>query len=312
MNEWKKFKVGVAASSGFNEDCRRFDSVSHTSHVSAAINIIEAGEVRPSLVFDKSKLNEQRILVSWLSPNYWSTGFRYGNIRFDFSFNELIKNKKFYWVESIAYQVEACRILITDIDRNSQLDPYDPTSKNGPWWFDEANDQHYFNGKHCLEFMIEAPISLSYLKKLDFVDHHKNYCSVHRQNPTRCPEFGLNSSKGGAIFLTRAAVTGIDLSQLSTHFVIENGNPSFELELAFSEFAFKISRKVNFKGTLTEESESSIAVMRAIMSAFTFGLKEEAKLLCAMFQDEDNFNNVAAIVFADTVGYSKWHKLVRD
>ncbi len=309
MSEWKKFKVGVPAVTGFNKDCQQFNSVSHTSHVSSAINIIEVGEVRPSLVFDESKLNDQRILVSWLSPNHWSTGFRYGNIRFDFSFSELIENKKYYWVESIPYKIEACRILITDIDRDSQLVPYDPTLKCGPWWFDEPNDQHYFNGKYCLEFMIEAPINLSHLKKFDFVDHHKIYCSIHRNNPKKCPELGLNSSKGSAAFLTRAAVSGVDLSQLSSHFVRENGRPSGELAFAFNEFAWKVSRNVKFSGILTEESKSSVAVMRAVMSAFTFGRAEESKLLCAMFQNETSFGNVAAMVIAEVVGLDEWDKL---
>ena len=307
MSEWNKFKVGKPGS--FNNDCQQFDSVSHTSHVSSAINIIEAGEVRPSLVFDKSKLNKERILVSWLSPNQWSDGFRYGNIRFDFSFADIIKNKRFYWVEAISYQPNACRILITDIDRDSQLDTYDPLANNGPWWFDEINDQHYYNGKYCLEFMIEAPIKLRHLKKLDFVKHHDKYCSVHPTDQNNCSELGYDPSKGGAIFITRAAVAGVDLSHLSSHFIREKGKPTNELLFAFSEFA-KITKKVNFSGTLMEGSEPSVAVMRAIMSAFTFGSRDEAKLLCAMFNDETSFDNVAARVFADIVGLKKWETLV--
>lgn len=310
MSEWNKFKVGVPAAKGFNSDCVRFDSVSHTSHIAPAISIIEAGEIRPSLVFDKSKLNDQRILVSWLSPNHWSTGFRYGNVRFDFSFRDLIEGRRFYWVESIAYKVKACRILITDIDRDSQLEPYDPTLKTGPWWFDAADEQHYFNNDHCLEFMVEAPIRLEHLSNLDFVDHHSTYCSVHPNNPKKCPERGLNSSKGGALFLTRAAVAGLDLSSLSKYFVRENGKPTNSLEFAFNDFAFKVSRKVEFVGTLTKESETSIAIGRAIMSAFTFGALEEAKLLCAMFQDEDSFAAVVATVLAETVGLQDWEKLL--
>lgn len=310
MSEWKKFKVGVPAEKGFNPDCVRFDSVSHTSHIGSAISIIEAGEIRPSLVFDESKLNDQRILVSWLSPNHWSTGYRYGTVRFDFSFHDLIEGKRYYWVESIAYKISACRILITDIDRDSQLEPYDPTLKNGPWWFDSANNQHYFNNNHCLEFMIEAPITLEHLCNFDFVDHHSSYCSVHRKNPKKCFELGLNSSKGGALFITRAAVAGTDLSPISEYLVRENGKPTNSLEFAFNDFALRISRKVKFSGELTQDSEHSIAVARAIMSAFTFGSTEEAKLLCSMFQDEDSFAAAVAMVIAETVGLPDWASLV--
>lgn len=309
MSEWKKFKVGVPAATGFNPDCVRFDSVSHTSHIGTAISIIEAGEIRPSLVFDESKLNDQRILVSWLSPNHWSTGYRYGNVRFDFSFDNLIEGRRYYWVESIAYKIRACRILITDIDRNSQLEPYDPTLKNGPWWFDSANQQHYFNNNYCLEFMIEAPIKLKHLRNFDFVDHHSAYCSAHRKSPKKCSELGLKSSKGGALFITRAAVGGVDLSAVSEYFVRENGKPTTPLEFAFNDFAFLISRKVDFSGTLTPYSESSKAVARAIMSAYTFGSTGDAKLLCGMFQDEDSFAAVVAMVIAETVGLPDWKSL---
>ena len=309
MSEWDKFTVGNPALRGFNTDCMPFDSVSHTSHVASAISIIDAGEIRPSLVSDTSKLNDKRILVSWLSPNDWGPGFRYGNVRFNFSFNKLIQSKQCYWVESIAYKTKACRILITDMDRDHQLKPYDPTAKTGPWWFDTNNDQHYFNGMYCIEFMIEAPIKLDQLTKLDFVKHHAIYCSAHRYNANNCAELGLDSSKGAALFLTRAAVSGLDLSDLSVHFVKENVSPTTELENGFYEFAVRISRKVTFTGTLTERSKYSVAVMRGIMSAFTFGSKEESKLLCAMFQSETSFINVAAMVIADTVGLKQWEKL---
>jgi len=310
MSEFKKFRVGVPATHGFTVDCMPFDSVSHTSHANSAISIIEAGEIRPSLVFDESILNDQRILVSWLSPNHWSTGYRYGNVRFNFSFNNIIQRKRYYWVESIAYKIRACRILITDINREAQLKPYDPTLKNGPWWFDEDGDQHYFNNNYCLEFMIEAPIKLDHLSKLDFVEHHPTYCSIHRNNPKKCSELRNNSARGGALFLTRAAAARLDLSPFSNHFVRKSGNPTDALEFAFSEFASKVSRNVNFTGSLTQESESGQAVARAIMSAFTFGSKEDAKLLCAMFRDEDSFAAAAAMVIGETLGLENWEKLV--
>lgn len=312
MSEWEKFKVGKPANKGFTSSCKPFDSVSHTSHISSAIDIIEAGEVRPSLVFDESILNDQRILVSWLSPNYWSTGFRYGNIKFDFSFNELIEGKKFYWVEAVAYKIQACRILITDINRKSQLEPYDPASKAGPWWFDTANNIHYFNNNYCLEFMFEAPVELDLLKKLDFVEHHSSYCSINRYSPNRCRELGLNSSRGGALFLTRAAVAKVNLSGFSKHFIRDNGKPNNILEFAFLEFVSQVSLNTKFSGTLTEDSESSIAVMRAIMSAFTFSSKKEAKFLSALFKNLPAFTNTAAILMAKVVGLEKWEELTNS
>ena len=120
MKDWEKFKIG--------KYCNPFDLVSYTSHVNSAVDIIRDKEIRPSLVFDELKLNKYRILVSWLSPNYWG-GFRYGNIRFQFDFASLIRDRLYYWVECIAYKVPACRILITDINRDEMLQKYDPKVK---------------------------------------------------------------------------------------------------------------------------------------------------------------------------------------
>ena len=147
MPTWSKFKVGAPAIKGFNQDCQKFETVSHTSHVASALSILDRGEIHPYLVFDESKLNDQRILVSWLSPNHWGVGFRYGNIRFDFDFKSLIDDKHFYWVELGRVQDSLlARILVTDKNHDGDLEEYDPTTKKGPWWHDTVSDQHYYNG----------------------------------------------------------------------------------------------------------------------------------------------------------------------
>lgn len=312
MNEWERYKVGKPAKNGFNRSCHEFDSVSHTSHIASAIDIIQALEVKPSLVYDESKLNKERILVTWLSPNDWGgTGFRYGNIRFDFAFNALIKGKKFYWVESIKkYKIAACRILITDINRDGQLPSYDPSAKIGPWWFDSASDQHYYNNNYCLEFMVEESVSLEKLKKLDFVSHHKVYCSIHRYNPGKCSEFGLDSNKGGAIFLTRAIVSGTNLTRLRSHFVNESDEPLNGLLGSFEEFYYKVSSYITFKGSNTQGSRETTALMHAIMSAFTYDRINEAKLLAAMYKSKNIFIEVAAREMSAAVGLNDFKILI--
>ena len=38
---------------------------------------------------------------------------------------------------------------------------YDPTAKEGPWWYDPKTDRHYHNAKRaCVEFMIEEELWL--------------------------------------------------------------------------------------------------------------------------------------------------------
>ena len=85
------------------------------THIRNAIEIIRGSQLAPQLIYDKSRLNTQRILVLWLSPNDWSGagGFRYGNVSFDFNWASIIESKRFYWVGAMPYTPSACRILIT-------------------------------------------------------------------------------------------------------------------------------------------------------------------------------------------------------
>lgn len=310
MPEWSKFKVGTPALKGFNQDCQRFETISHTSHVASALSILDRGEIRPYLVFDESKLNDQRILVSWLSPNYWGVGFRYGNIRFEFDFKSLIENKRFYWVESVAYKIPACRILVTDKDHDGDLEPYDPTSKKGPWWHDTASDQHYYNGFHCLEFMFECSISMKNIRTVDFVDHHSTFCSIHRTNPSRCEELGFRAARGCAMFMARAVASGFSLKKLSLYLIQDSGRPNSMLEFAFDELRSRVSRKVSFDGDLKAKSKEAAAVAQAICSAFSFHQIDAAKKLASLFCTEEDCDSALAMAVSETVDLANWAHLV--
>ncbi len=309
MSEWAKFKVGTSELGNYNQACQQFESISHTSHVATALSILDREEIRPYLVFDESKLNDQRILVSWLSPNYWGVGFRYGNIRFDFDFKNLIEGKLFYWVESVAYKIPACRILVTDRNHNGELAAYDPTTKEGPWWHNTANDQHYYNGKHCIEFMFECSISLESIRTIDFVDHHPNFCSIHRTNPDRCEELGFSASKGGAMFLARAVTTDFSPKKLAPYLIQNSEYPKSNLEVAFNEL-LHVSRKVNFNGNLTTKSEEASAVAQGICSAYSFHQLSNAKKLASLFHTEDDCHSALAVVISKAVNLTNWKQLI--
>lgn len=107
---WSKYKVGrPSTTKSWTDSCRPCKEVSHVSHVEAALKIVGEKKIRQGLVFDESMLNTERILVTWVSPNSWVNGFRYGNVRFTYDFVDLIKGKKFYWVEAMtAYSPTAC------------------------------------------------------------------------------------------------------------------------------------------------------------------------------------------------------------
>lgn len=310
MPPWKKFKVGTPDTEGFNTDCQQFETVSHTSHVDAALSIVERGEIRPYLVFDESILNDQRILVSWLSPNHWGTGFRYGNIKFDFEFRPLIEDKKFYWVEAIAYKIPAPRILVTDKNHDSELEPYDPRVKNGPWWHDVDKDKHYYNNNYCLEFMFEDSVSLADLRTIDFVDHHSSYCSVHRKSPSKCVMLGYSGSRGGAMFLARAVASGQNLKKLRSNFVRENGRPNSNIEFSFEELRRLASRKVSFAGDLDSGSKNAEAVAKAICAAFSFDQIDNSRQLASLFRTEKGFDRAIAEVFGQVVGLEEWERLI--
>lgn len=186
-----------------NPGCQPFETVSHVSHVQQALHICEDREIRAGLVYDESILREDRITVVWLSPNTWKDGFRYGNIQFDYDWRLLFEGRKVYWVEKIdKYNPVACRFLLTTrrVEKGirEKLIPYDPSKRNGPWWYDQKNDIHYRNGDITLEFMVDNSLNISDCISIKFVDHHRNMCCIDAKN---CKDKGLYQSEGGAKFL---------------------------------------------------------------------------------------------------------------
>ena len=176
--EWSRFRVGKPSkrANWTNQDCRPLETVSHVTHIDAAVHVVSRGVLQAGLVYDESKLRKARILVNWLSPNQWINGFRYGNVRFTFDWKALLQDMDAYWVESIPYRPRALRILLTERDRSSKLEKYDPTDPSGPWWYDAKNDIHYWNGKFCLEIMVERDLYVRKAIEIDFVRHHPKQC----------------------------------------------------------------------------------------------------------------------------------------
>lgn len=275
------------------------------------MSIVRERRIRPGLVFDDSQLNETRTLVSWLSPNYWGKGFRYGNVKFDFDFRRLVKRKQAYWVEVIDYSVPACRILITDQDHSGKLAPYDPEAGDGPWWYDASANQDYYNADACLEFMFEDEISLDRLRDISFVGHHPDYCSIHRQDPDQCREKGLSGDEGGALFLTKAAAGALDLSGMAQHW-IKDGEPlASSLANALNHMLFEVKTDCEFSGALKCEDDASIGVARAVMNAVAIGHDAEARAMADLFRSKSELLLAAAEIVADTLGLTETEKIYR-
>lgn len=319
MKEWRKFKVGSPSTrQNFTEnDCRPFVQVGHVSHADVAMSIVESGLIRKGLVFDESRLNVERILVTWFSPNYWSPGYRYGNVRFDFNFDSLVAGKKYYWVEAIAYGIAACRILVTDQDHSAILLAYDPTTGDGPWWYDVSTDTHYFNSNHTLEFMFECDVRIDEAEEITFVPHHSDYCSVHRNSPRSCKTIGAPAGKGGALFLMKAIAAGVDLSEITAQLgmaKIKNGNRSNagpHLESALCEVARFVCKQASFSGTVQTADAVAGALVRGIFNAITISNRYEALDLIDLFASEDELLDAVADIVARSLGTTDRHVIRR-
>ena len=235
--------------------------VSHVTHVNNALEVLRAGCIKPQLIYDKSRLNTKRVLVVWLSPNDWSNvgGFRYGNIAFDLDWKKLIKGKHFYWIGAMEYSPVACRILITEKDRDEKLMPYIPGQGDGPWWADHKNRKHYWNGKHCLEFMLEAEIPLSSISELRFVRHHKDRCSI---SPSDCTDRGHDAQRGAARLL--AGACGRRLLFLHPELWVEDDGPRECLTYAWQRLHDRLCNGIQkWGGTEKAGTETAAAIARS-------------------------------------------------
>lgn len=301
---WTGFRVELPTLEGNSSSwgCQPLKTVSHVAHLEAAHRIVQDGRIRSGLVFDASLLNQERILVSWLSPNDWRNGFRYGSIQFKFDWSSLLEGHRTYWVESIPYTPPACRILLTRNDFTGQhgLVPYDPTLGNGPWWFDATNKTHYWNGRFCLEFMVEHDIELSQAQDIAFVDHHSDQCSI---NPKTCTEKALQRITSGARFLSRLAASGLVLPSPLREAEACTCREFVEYTLMHVMFAATYNIHA-FEGDLTPAHPSSFPAARAFLHACSIpSLSEDIPELARLFRSADDLRECCSYLLKEVVQF---------
>ncbi len=287
--EWEKFKVGELSTTRWvNPDCQQLTTVSHVAHIETAKRIFKDGKINSGLIFDKSKLNTERILVAWLSPNHWSDGFRYGNVRFNYDWKTLIANKRYYWVESLAYGVKACRILVTDEDRSDILEEYDPTRRDGPWWFDEINDNHYWNGNYCLEIMIERDVDIDDCLTIDFVNHHLQFCNIL---PLHCEDCGRSNLNAGKRLISY-------ILSNSYNFPRKKFLGTINAEKCIKDDVVYIVRLImeslpdyidQYSGDITSDSDVALPLAKSILSYYSDEDKKNCEKLLSLFDSADEF-----------------------
>ena len=306
--EWQKFKVGQPSSKPdwVNSDCQLLDSVFHIAHIPVALEILRVGSLVPRLVYDKSKLNQRRITVTWLSPNYWHQGSRYGNVQFKFNWKKLVNGlgKRFYWVEAIdEYNPTACRILITKQDHSNEPDlvKYDPESGDGPWWWNKSDDTHWWNGKYCLEIMAEGELPVAKCEAVNFVDHHLHGCCINHKT---CQDKGLDKEKAGSLFLAAAVSQEMDISSLN---LIVAGTKKLSeyhpICRAWSAIWLK-TKKLQFSGTVTAKMSVAIPLVKAFLGAYSRSQsnKTDYKDLVQLFASAEEFRAAFEKLFEVTFG----------
>jgi len=297
QKRWTDYAVGQeAARKGWVDvDCQPLTIVSHVTRVLSALDVLRVGSIKPQLIYDESRLNTKRILVVWLSPNDWTNagGFRYGNVSFDLDWPKLIQDKRCYWVGVMEYKPKACRILLTEKDRDTQLVPYRPQRCDGPWWHHRKEQKHYWNGYYCLEFMLEAEIALSDIKELRFVKHHPVRCSMKNQN---CNDMGHDSWKGAARLLAGACDRRV-LLRWPDLWVTKKGEMKDALRMAWESLSSWVCKGIKeWDGPVKAQSERASALARAGMGALCDLSEKDRKHLFSLFDSEESAIEACAAV----------------
>ncbi|MEK7405738.1 MAG: hypothetical protein AAB225_11575 [Acidobacteriota bacterium] len=250
-----------------------------------ALRVFEDGRLRSSLVWDESKLKNTRTCVSWVSPNYWATGSIYGSVRFDFDWKELVRGKKFYWVEAMPlYHPPAYRILISSND-HSVLTRYDPVKGEGPLFYDAKTQIWYRNGNFTGEFLIDEDLWLPECKRVGFVDHHPRVC---RKARSRCVHLGTSGHQAGAQLLARLIADNVLVPK---ELFLDGSAKQKRLhdEAACVLRHLRKSLRVNksSRGTLTHAHRPAMYLITAILHRFGLRHPKASAALCGLFRSTD-------------------------
>lgn len=299
VKPWDKYKIKPNASNN-----SRLKAITHIAHLETAVRILKDGKIRSGLVFDKSKLNKERILVNWLSPNHWHYGSRYGNIEFQFDFESLLKEKNIYWVEAMTkYRPPACRFLITEKDQNHFLTPYDPAIDIGPWIYSHKDETHYWNGEYCLEFMFESDLPLELCEGIDCVSHHSQFCNI---SPEGCRDKGLQDIKAKRKFFSSIIGNNLPIEQDHFRELRPNGHfkPKDNLQSAVSSILIKTQKKL-YSGQITASHEEALPLVQSSLNFIANDNDQGLKAMVSFFLNHAEFEATLIKAVMDKFGISK-------
>lgn len=297
MPEWEKYKV-----ESWNE--REFDVVYHVAHLPSAKRIVEDGRIKSGLIYDKSLLNRSRISVTWLSANTWDKGSLYGTVSFAFSWSDIIKDQKFYWVEAITeYNPTAFRILLSKRDLPSKhVKPYDPERDDGPLRLRKG--KWYRAGNLTSEFMLEEDLTLERSVELDFVSHNPQYCNLHG---SACDELRQQPSRMKTAARMLAHTLAHADHSVDNLWKPDGKKPIFTpLEEGYSGLLQQmVLKKTEFGGALKNPESCGRAVMGAL-ALFDNNRTSEARPLLSLLNSEGHFKRALLKSIRRHFGDARW------
>jgi len=240
--------------------------LSHFSHIQPALRIINDRKLIPSIVKESEVLKREKIFATWLSPNDWKNGSRYGQVGFYFSLKRLLRQRNIYWVEVMPFKIAACRILVTTQNYDHLLKQYDPEIENGPLICEAG--KYYWNNSVSLQLLFDEILLTKYSSRIILKKHLDDSCSL--ENP--CSE----NEKGMALF----KVAQILISYLIAHdfeydinlFTLEatgmgktKTKPELTLSLGVNHI-LTLANRTKYTNTLNTKEEDVIdAIVKASM-----------------------------------------------
>jgi hypothetical protein len=260
--------------------------------------MFEDGRIRSSLIWDESKLNNTRTCVAWLSPNHWHNGSLYGNIEFDFDWKTLVEGKEFYWVEAIKkYNPHAFRILITDKDLTTSLEPYLVDDGNGPLFHDSLKDEWYWNGNLTGEFMIDEDLPLSACETVSFVNHNQSIC---RKDGPSCRDMKQAWDDAGTKLLARLVAQNVIKSSNKLRRLFLDGEKlHFYANSVVEGIIYKVS-KLPTTGSVKHQDRVSAHIASALLDRLGNDRKLDA--LASLFNTAKDLETAVRKRIAKAVG----------
>ncbi len=309
--EWYRYRIRIPQSSQRHpREGVVLNDVHHVAHVPTARRILEDKRVRAALVYDKSRLNRSRTCVAWASANTWAPGSIYGNVQFTFDWSDILRDRQIYWVEAIDYNPPAYRFLLTDgvLDRevSSKVVAYDPAVDKGP--LREREGVWYFNGEYNSEFMIDGDLPLRRCKRVSFVRHRREICSLHGSS---CTDRTASEFETGGRFL--AHMLGDGLHGLDHAF---RRPASMRSRLPLTDAVdvgvggiLKVLRDnpVLFAGGIRRPRSAQAAVLGAL-ALYGADREAEARKSASMLASVDVFDDALEAIVNEHFGITGWKR----